>query len=167
MMRQLLAIAAALLLTGCYHWGSLMHPQIKSIAVAPVVNETAAYNLASEMRMALNEQFMVDGSLELKSLNTADCILNARVLAVTYIEVSDDSYDDDVIYRPTEWRVNVTMEFTVTIPGKREPLISTRTVQGESLFQVQADLETNRHQATLRACANAAQRAVVATTEAW
>ncbi len=166
-MRKFLLLLPLLLAAGCYHCGSLMHPQIESIAVAPVVNDTAAYNLASEMRMALCEQFTTDGSLTLRDLNTADCILNARVIEVTCIEISDDSYDDDVIYRPTEWRVTVTMEFKVVIPGKREPLISTRTVTGDSMFQVQADLETNRHQATLRACANAAKAAVVATTEAW
>lgn len=166
-MKKFLILAAAALLSGCYHWGSLMHPQVQSIAIAPVVNETAAYNVASEMRMMLCEEFMRDGSLTLTGLNTADCILNGRVLNITYIEVSDDSYDNDIIYRPTEWRVTVTMEFTVTIPGKREPLVASRVVQGDSLFQVQADLETNRHQATLRACSNAAQRAVVAVTEAW
>ncbi|MEA4862774.1 MAG: LPS assembly lipoprotein LptE [Victivallaceae bacterium] len=166
-MKKLILLLPLILAASCYHCGSLMHPQVQSIAIAPVVNETAAYNLASEMRMALSEQFMTDGSLTVRDLNTADCILNARVIEVTYIEISDDSYDSDVIYRPTEWRVTVTMEFKVIIPGNREPLVSTRTVTGDSMFQVQADLATNQHQATLRACANAAKAAVVATTEAW
>jgi len=166
-MKKIMMLLPLLLAAGCYHFGSIAHPQIESIAIAPVVNETATYNLASEMRMALCEQFMTDGSLTLRDLNTADCILNARVTQVEYIEVSDASYDDDIIYRPVEWRVTVTLEFNVTIPGKREPLVSTRTVTGNTMFQVQADLETNRHQATLHACANAAKAAVVATTEAW
>jgi len=167
-LNKLLLVGAALFLSGCgYHLGSIMHPQVKSIAVAPVVNETAVYNAASEMRMMLCEQIMTDGSLELTDMETADCILQARILNVSYTEVTSASYNNDVIYRPTEWRIVVTMEFKVIIPGKREPLISTRTVTGNTLFQVQADLETNRHQATLLACGNAAYNAVIAITEAW
>ena len=45
-MKHILIAAAALLLpilSGCgYRIGSLMHPQINSIAIAPVVNETVS-----------------------------------------------------------------------------------------------------------------------------
>ena len=55
-----------LLLGGCgYQVGSLMHPQVKTVAVAPVVNETVAYNVAAEMRGLLCECFITDGSLKL------------------------------------------------------------------------------------------------------
>ncbi len=157
-----------LVFSGCgYHMGSIAHPQLSSIAIAPVKNETTVYNAASEMRMELCEMFMVDGSLTLTDMNKSDCILYARILDVSYIEVSEDSYDDDIIYRPTEWRVDIKVEFTVSIPGRREPLVPATTVSGSSLFQVQADMETNRHQATLQACADAARRVVSLTTEAW
>lgn len=161
-------IGVIILVSGCgYHMGSIAHPQLTSIAIAPVVNETTSFNVASDMRMGLCEMFMTDGSLTLTNLNKADCILQSRVISVDYIEVTSDSYDYDVIYRPTEWRVTVKVEFSVIIPGKREPLISAQTASGSALFQVQADLETNRRQATLQACADAARRVVTRTTEAW
>ena len=82
-----LLTSALLFITGCgYHWGSIMHPQVKSIAIAPVVNETTAYNVASDMRMMLAEQFTLDGSLELTSLETSDCILETRVLSVKFTD---------------------------------------------------------------------------------
>ena len=162
-------IASALtLLAGCgYHWGSIMHPQVKSIAIAPVVNETTAYNVASDMRMMLAEQFTLDGSLELTSLETSDCILETRVLSVKFTEIDDDSYDASVIYRPSEWRVEVDAEFRVIIPGVREPLVNTRKVVGRALFKSQADMETNRIQATRMACSEAAKQIIIYTTEAW
>ncbi len=170
-MRLFLKLTLALSLmaiAGCgYHMGSIAHPQVKSIAIAPVINDTATFNAASDMRMALSETFMVDGSYTLTSLEKADAILKARVINVAYTEITEDSYDSDVIYRPTEWRVEVTVEFTVIIPGKREPLIPVRTVTGNTLFQAQADMETNRRQATLVACADAAKRVTVLATEAW
>ncbi|MEG2075255.1 MAG: hypothetical protein RRY34_02040, partial [Victivallaceae bacterium] len=52
-----------MLCAGCYHMGSMMHPDVKTIAIAPVVNETTAYNASINMRKALLEQFMRDGSL--------------------------------------------------------------------------------------------------------
>lgn len=163
-----LLTSALLFITGCgYHWGSIMHPQVKSIAIAPVVNETTAYNVASDMRMMLAEQFTLDGSLELTSLETSDCILETRVLSVKFTEIDDDSYDASVIYRPSEWRVEVEAEFRVIIPGVREPLIKPRKVTGRALFKSQADMETNRIQATRMACSEAAKLIIIYTTEAW
>ncbi len=163
-----LSVLTMIMTGGCgYHWGSIMHPQVKSIAIAPVVNETTAYNVASDMRMMLAEQFMLDGSLELTSLETSDCILETRVLGVKFTEIDDDSYDASVIYRPSEWRVEVEAEFKVIIPGTREPLVKTRKVVGRALFKSQADMETNRIQATRMACAEAAKLIIIYTTEAW
>lgn len=157
-----------LLTGGCgYHMGSLMHPQVKTIAVAPVTNETLAYNAAAQMRGMLTEQFMVDGSLQVKDEKTADCILYAIINKAEFTEVTDASYDNNVVFRPAEWRVNLDVEFTVIIPGRKEPLVAKRTVTGTTIFQVQADMDTNRRRAILMACRDAAQKVVDYTTEAW
>ena len=119
------------------------------------------------MRMMLAEQFTLDGSLELTSLETSDCILETRVLSVKFTEIDDDSYDASVIYRPSEWEVIVEAEFRVIIPGVREPLVKPRKVTGRALFKSQADMETNRIQATRMACSEAAKLIIIYTTEAW
>ena len=156
-----------LFVTGCgYHMGSIMHPQVKSIAIAPVINESLAYNAASDMRGMLSEQVMRDGSLKLTDLKTADCILHARILEVTYNKIDDDSYNSQ-IFRPSEWRISVKVEFEVIIPGKREPLVSRRVVSGTANIQALADLEGSRMQGTRYACFDAAERIIQATTEAW
>ena len=72
---HLAALAAFLLVVcgGCgYRVGSLMHPQIKTVAVAPVQNETVEYNLTAQVRNLLCERFMVDGSLKLVDEKEAD-----------------------------------------------------------------------------------------------
>ena len=69
-------VAALMMLTlllacvsGCgYRVGSLMHPQIRTVAVAPVVNETIAYNVSAEVRGLLCEAFMTDGREFLRNL---------------------------------------------------------------------------------------------------
>ena len=65
-------LSLVLLCGGCgYHVGSMMHPQVKSIGVAPVVNDTAFFNCASQLRSMLCETFMTDGSLKLKDVKSA------------------------------------------------------------------------------------------------
>ena len=63
-------VFSLLLLTSCgYHIGSIAHPQIKTIAIAPVKNETYIPNAAEYMRQALSESFQKDGSWKVKEMN--------------------------------------------------------------------------------------------------
>ena len=161
-------ILTLFLLPGCgYHIGSLMHPQIKTIAIAPVKNKTLAYHLAADMRGLLSERFMVDGSLKVKSLKTADCILYAKVITVQFSEAAYVSRDDGDNYHANEWSVTIGVEFTVIIPGRKQPLLSTRTVSGTSKFQGLGDIETGRSQGVKQACYDAATKVVQYTTEGW
>jgi hypothetical protein len=152
---------------GGYHIGSTAHPQIKTIAIAPVTNETLAYNVAADMRGMLCDQFMFDGSFKIKDQGTADCIVYARVLDIVTQEVMSASYDNDKTYRAAEWSVTVKVEFTVIIPGRKDPLVNKRIVSGTTNYQVQADVETNRRRGILMACRDAAQQLVQYTTEAF
>lgn len=165
----LLALLVSLFaLSGCgYQMGSLMHPQIKSIAVAPVTNETLEPYIAADLRSSLCEQFQWDGSLKLKSLKTADCIIFGRVIEVETISTADATFDGRQTFRASEWQVQVTFEFEVLIPGKKRPLISKRRVTGMAKYQIFVDQETTRRRGVQQACRNAATEAVIYTTEAW
>ncbi len=150
-----------------YHMGSMAHPQIKTIAIAPVTNETVAYNVAADMRGMLCDQFMFDGSFKIKEQETADCIVYARVLSVVTAEVMSASYNNDKTYQASEWSATVTVEFSVIIPGRKDPLVAKRVVTGTTNYQVQADVETNRRRGIMMACRDAAQQLVQYTTEAF
>ena len=61
MLRLSTLLLLALFFSGCgYRIGNLGHPQLKSVAIAPVVNDTLAYNASAEMRGQLAERFQVD-----------------------------------------------------------------------------------------------------------
>ena len=171
-MRKLFIAAAVfvLFLCGCgYRVGSLMHPQIKSIAIAPVSNETMLYNAGAQMRGILAECFQSDGSLKLKSEGTADCILYAKVMSAAFSQVSWDSNvsNSDDEFLPDQWKVTVSATITVMIPGRAEPLIRETTVSGSTEFVAGADIESSRTYAVRQACYQAAKQAVVKVTEAW
>jgi len=157
-----------LFLNGCgYHFGHFTHPQVKSIAIAPVKNETLAYNVPAILRNRLAEAFMRDGALKIKSLREADCILYARVTEITYRETTPASYDDEVTYRPMEWRIWMVVEFTVIIPGNKEPLIKRQKITADAIFQVQADYYVNRQRGIEQCSWHLARLLAQQVTEAW
>ena len=150
-----------------YRFGSLMHPQVNSIAIAPVVNETVAYNLGPQVRGLLCEAFQQDGSLQLKRESNADCILYARVIEVKFSKSSWSSLYDDDNYVPTEWKVSLTIEYSVVIPGDLKPLLPKSKVTGSSTFMTGADMETGRVSGVRQAAYDAAKKVVHAVTEGW
>lgn len=166
-LRVVAVLTVILLVGGCYKIGYMGHPQIESIGVAPVTNQTTSYNAAFEMRNLLSEQFMNDGSYKLKNLNEADCLVYANIVDYTVTKSRDTSRDDDVTFRVIEWRIVVAVEFTVIIPGRKEPVISKRQVSGTAIFQSSGDMESSRRSGLRMACRDAAQTIVQYTTEAW
>lgn len=159
-----------LLLSGCgYRVGTLMHPQIKSIAIAPVSNETMLFNAAAQLRGVLAECFQSDGSLKLTSESSADCILYATVKEANFSQITWESNadDSDDEFLPDQWKVEITASIAVMIPGRAEPLIRETTVKGSTNFVAGADIESSRTYAVNQACYLAAKKAVVAVTERW
>lgn len=156
------------LFSGCgYQAGSIMHPQVKSIAVAPVTNETLEPNASAYMRQSLAEQFEFDNSLEVKGLDAADCVIYGRILKVETTTISFDSSNNQQSYVPAEFTLKLTFEFAVIIPGRSKLLINTREVIGEAKYQVAADHDIARRRGIQQACRNAAQKVVIYTVEAW
>jgi outer membrane lipopolysaccharide assembly protein LptE/RlpB len=163
-----IALVMAVALAGCnYKLGNVAHPQIKTIAIAPVINETTAYNASAQMRGMLCDQFMFDGSLKIKDLNSADCILYAKILELTSQEVMDQTYNGNQTYRPAEWKLTIKAEYSVILPGRKDALVEKRVVEGSANYQVQADQETNKQRGIMMACRDAAQKMVQYTTEAF
>ena len=159
----LAAVAAAMLFCGgCgYRIGSLVHPQLKTVAVAPVQNETLEYNLTAQVRNLLCERFMTDGSLKLVDEKEADCIVYARIVDAKYAEVSwaesTRAEDGEDILLPNEWSVTLVIEYTVIIPGRVQPLVSARRVSGTANFQTGPDQLTGRISGVLHAAYAAAK----------
>ena len=169
----LAAVAAAMLFCGgCgYRIGSLVHPQLKTVAVAPVQNETLEYNLTAQVRNLLCERFMTDGSLKLVDEKEADCIVYARIVDAKYAEVSwaesTRAEDGEDILLPNEWSVKLVIEYTVIIPGRVQPLVSARRVSGTANFQTGPDQLTGRMNGVRQAAYAAAKQVVASFTEGW
>ena len=160
--------AVMLFCSSCgYHMGSTMHPQVSNIAIGKVINDTAVYNASVQLQQALAEQFMVDGSLKVVNLGNAQAIIYSRIVNIGYSMYSSRAAASGGVYRAAEWQARVAVEFSVILPGEREPLIPRQVVYGEAYFRQQADLEVQRSRAVQMALRNAAKKIVQNTTELW
>ena len=164
-----LLAAALLVLAGCgYHIGYMGHPQIRTVGIEPVVNDTTFYNASAMLRNALAEQFMVDGTYKVVANSKADCLVCVRIVSVTMNAITETSYNNDGdIFAPDEWRITVTAEYSVIVPGNREPLIKLRTVSGSTDFQSPGDIASGRQRGLQMACRDLAETIVEFTAEGF
>ena len=152
--------------TSCgYRMGSMMHPQIKSIAIAPVKNSSREVLASVVMRKLLAERFMFDGSLKLTTMDKADCIVYCQINSVSQSAVAWD--EDDEEDRPSEFKLTVNGEFTVLLPGKTVPLVKKRSVSGSCTYQFLTDPAVGKESGLTQACLQMANMIVQYTTEAW
>lgn len=168
-MQFLSGIAALLLLCGCgYTFGSLSHPQLKTVAVAPVVNDTTAYNASVILQGLLSERFTTDGSMKLTGLKSADCIVYARVTDVSYKALDyGTAFDGEDTFLANKWQCNADVEFSVILPGRGKPLIANKKVTGTTKFLNGPNMETSRNNALNQALFDAAKTIVSNITEGW
>jgi len=154
-------------LSGCYHMGSMMHPQIKTIAISTIRNDTREPLLTELARTQIAARFQSDNSLKLVSKEKADCILYVRLVSVSNsMRRYNPGYVDEE-YRPAEFRISLSAEMEVLIPGRSEPLIPKRTVSGAANYQYNVDPQVGRYYGLRQACYDLAGDIVEYTTEAW
>jgi len=162
--------AAALLLSlsGCgYHVGSIGHPQIKTVAIAEVKNETFEVLASTLLRNVLAERFMFDNTLKLTSMEKADCIVYARVLNVYNRSISWKRTSRVEDYRANEYTLSIQVEYTVLIPGSAKPLVPKNTAIASSTYLFAHDPAIGRANALKQCMLRIADQIVSATTEAW
>lgn len=166
--RYFIILSVLLTVTSCgYHVGSIANPQIRTIAFAPVVNETYLPNVSEYMRQALAEAFQKDGSFKGVSMEKADCIMYGRITKVTTTAPDITISAGSINYFTNQFGLELTYEFTVIVPGRAQPLIPTTQVSGSVQYQVPVDYYVAQQEALKSACYQTALDAVYATTEAW
>lgn len=165
-----------LLLGGClsgYKTGNIAHPQISSIAIATVRNQTTRPELRVELQKRLRAAVQNDGAYKLKQQNGADCTVYAVIKEFTTDSVGR-SYraeqkedDNNENYGTTMYRFTMQVEFTVLVPGRNRPLVTLSTVSGSSRFTGMGDIEVARQVAARNAATDAANQIISSITEAW
>lgn len=160
------SFAGTFLTTSCgYRMGNMMPPQIKTIAIAPVRNNSREVLAATVMRRLLSERFMFDGSLKLTTMDKADCIVYCQIDSVSQRAVAWDEEDEED--RPSEFNLTVKGSFVVLLPGRAAPLVKKRSVSGSCTYQFLTDPAIGKESGLTQACLQMANMVVQYTTEAW
>ncbi|MBN2449746.1 MAG: hypothetical protein JXR77_05115 [Lentisphaeria bacterium] len=160
---------------GCaYRWGSVMHPQIRSLAVGSFDNETRDAAATALLRDSLSEAISTQAGLMLAQPAAADAIVEGRILnlrqePLARAKVRDErtARDDSDEYQTVLYRLQASVEFRVRIPGREQPFIETRRVTGQADLGNWPDQNVFQADALDRALDDAARQIVAIVTEAW
>ncbi|MCP4178174.1 MAG: hypothetical protein GY756_10435 [bacterium] len=161
-------LTLSLILTGCgYSMGNLGNPQIQTIAIAPIKNQTYIPNMSESMRKALHERFQVDGSYKVVSMGKADCILYGNIKKVEMTAYDTGYSKEGITYITHEFGLIIQFEFSIVVPGQSKPLIPNTEVAGQSIMQMPTDYYTAQQSAMKQASLQTAIMVVSAATENW
>ncbi len=169
-------VLITLVATGCagYHSGTLMHPQVKSIYVQPVKNQSSRPELTSLMRSGLSRHLMQDGSLKVVPREKADAVLHARIIDADVASVGSAEVRSEQIresdrdaYQTTVYEARVKAEYKLTIPGREKPVLSWHSVESSARFSELPDRVESEAVGFRQATDNTAREMTYSLTEAW
>lgn len=156
------------LLCSCgYSTGSIMHPQIRSIAIADVKNETMEVQAAALLRGILAERFQFDNSLKVTTPDKADCIVYAQIVSVSTVNISWNSDETDQVFRPSMFRLTAKVKYTVRVPGQARDLVPSGELSANSTYQYTHDPSLGKRNGLRQAFLLISDRIVNAVTEGW
>jgi hypothetical protein len=171
------AAAAGILLavSGCqYQWGALAHPQIRSLAVGTFANDTRESGATASLRGKLAEVLSKEPGITLAQPEVADAVIQGKIVAVAQHPLAraklrdeaDVKHDADA-YQTVLYRMQVTVEYEVRIPGYAKPFMEKSQVIGQADMGNWPDQQIQRSSTLGLALADAATQIVAAVTEAW
>jgi len=162
--------------SGCqnYKWGSVGHPEIKTVGVGSFTNKTDQSGLSTLLRSKLVEQFMLDGSVRVVDPDQADVVISGQIrwyhtYTVAQAETRDDKDRDSDrdAYQTTVFGADIRVSYSLRVQGRSEPIRAGHGIRGKSRFWELPDLDTARQDGLRRAVDDAARQLVAAVTEGW
>ena len=162
---MLIPAILALTLTGClgYRLGSTLPPNIRSVYMPTIVNETTEPLLEIETTRALKRELRKDGTLRLAQAEDADSAL--RVQLVRY-SLQPLRYERGRARTVSEYRLSMRAEISFERLDTGEILVE-RTVKGESTFTTTGDLTSSKQASLPAAARDLAHNIVEVVVEYW
>ncbi len=170
--RRLLPILAlagglALLLPGCvgYRLGSMLPPDIKTVYLENLDNQTNEPLVEQDIMQALVEEIQQDGSLRVvRDPGEADAVLRVSLVG---FRLAPLAFADDNATLTEEYRLNLTAAVELERTDTDEVLVANPSVRGEADFPFSGDLTTTKRQALPDAAEDLAHDIVETLVETW
>jgi outer membrane lipopolysaccharide assembly protein LptE/RlpB len=158
----------ATILSSCgYHLGTFGNPQIKTIAIAPIINDTHQISASTYMKQALSDRFQFDGAYKIVNMHSADAVIYGRITEIVFTAPSILTATDGVTFMTKEFGCTVEFEYSLIIPGRGTPVVPQTTVSETVQFQVPVDLFPARQSGIQQACRTVAENVAWRCTEGW
>lgn len=162
------ALALTALLSGCaavgYNLGSMLPPEIQTVHVPNVVNQTNEPLIETEITRAVLDEIQRDGSLKLASPDLADALLE---IAVTHYDIVPLAFDSDRLTAAEEYRIFLTAGFRLTNLKTGEILAQSTGVRGDATFEFAGDLTSSKARGLPLAATDLANDIVQGVVEYW
>lgn len=159
-------IAVALLGPGCagYRLGSMLPPDIKSVAVPTFVNRTTEPLAEVEATRAVIQEFQKDGSLKVMPEGQADAVL--RVTLTDY-DLAPVSFRSDKRTAAREYRVTMLASVELVRCSDQAVVARHPRAKGEAVFELAGDLSSAKLRSLPEASEDLAHNIVEKVVEAW
>lgn len=171
------AVVVLVVSTGCagYRAGSLMHPDVDSVTIAPVRNRSDAPGAGAILQRELAIAIARESGLTLAPPEKADARLIATISTIDYRSAargrtadSDSSGVDEGTYRTRLYRAEVTLEVSLApLDAASAARLEALEVKGTADVGTTADVAQARTEGARQALQNAARKAVLQIAEAW
>jgi len=167
--RALRAVAGgclAALLTGCagYRVGSLLPPDIQTVAVPTFTNTTQEPLLENVVTDAVVRELQTEGTLRIAPESQADCVLRGTITGYQLVPLRYSRSDRAV---PSEYRAVITAGFVLENTRTGAEITARPMLYGEYDFPIGADLITSETRAKPGAALDLAHDIVESVVEAW
>ncbi len=159
------AVLCGLVVSGCagYRLGSSLPSDMRSIFVPTFANETEEPLIEIEATSATIAEFQRDGTLRIENEETADLVLDCKLVSVTLDPLRYSETDKS---RPNEYRLTLNASFILKRGGTGE-VVSRQSVCGESTFVFSGNLAGSKKSAIPEASRDLAKRIVESVVETW
>ena len=162
------AAALAVAGSGCasmgYSLGSMLPPEIQTVHVPTVVNQTDEPQVAAEVTRAVIDQIQIDGSLKVAAREDADSILQVTLTRYRIVPIS---YEKTRRTAAEEYRVFISARILLTHAATGDVLAETPFVQGDSTFELQGDMTSSKRLALPEVARDLAHDIVEKVVEYW
>lgn len=164
------ALLTFFLVSSCSHYklGHVMHPQIKTVGIGQVINQTDQPRLSVFMVEKLKERFMQDASLKVVPTSEADIILTGKITNYN-INARGRSHQEERENGQGFFSLifSTSVTFTYEVKTKKDWELLKGSVTDKADFTELIDQYEERKNAFRRASYEVAKKVVSEITEAW
>ena len=162
----LLSTALAGSLAGCagYRVGSLLPPEIQTVAVPTFENRTTEPLLENVVTDAVIRELQTEGTLRIVPEAQADCVLRGTITDYQLVPLRYSRSDRAV---PSEYRAVITAAFVLENARTGTEITARPMLYGEYDFPIGGDLITSETRAKPEAALDLAHDIVEGVVEAW